>query len=307
MNKDKVLITGASGSLAQKVKAKLTSDGYEVVSLTSNKNNTSSSTYFWNVSTGVIDIRALENCKHIVHLAGYSILKPWTKSNKKTMYSSRVNAAELLLKTCEENNTPIQTFVSASAMGYYDTHTQDLKTEKDSASPDWIGQLAYDWEKAAMSFNKLKARVVCMRISLLLDKNSGFFQPMLISMRMGIAALFGRSKNILEWIHINDAANFVSFALKNTKVIGAYNLATEEKLSQKQFAKKVKRNYAPYALLLVVPTFILKLILGERSSIISGNLSISVDKLKSSGFEWEFPTVEAAIGKELNRSIEVRA
>lgn len=306
MNKGKVLITGASGSLARKVKARLSADGFEVVSLTSNKNKTSSSTFFWDVSTGAIDSRALENCNHIVHLAGFSILKPWTQSNKQTMYYSRVNAAELLLKTCEKHNIPIQTFVSASAMGYYGTQAQGIKTEEDSASPDWIGQLAYDWEKAAMSFNTINARVVCMRISLLLDKNSGFFQPMLLSMKIGVAALFGHSKNILEWIHINDAANFVSFALKNTKVVGPYNLATEEKLNQKQFAKKVKRIYAPYALIVMIPTLILKLILGERSSIITGNLHISVDKLKSSGFKWEYPTIESAVAKELNHGTDSR-
>ena len=44
--------------------------------------------YFWNTSTNEIDEKALENCKHIIHLSGYPILKRWTKKNKRLIHSS---------------------------------------------------------------------------------------------------------------------------------------------------------------------------------------------------------------------------
>ena len=47
-----------------------------------------------------------------------------------------------------------------------------------------------------------------MRISLLLDLKSGF-KPLVI-FQVGIGTIFGNKSNIIEWIHINDAAAVLS-------------------------------------------------------------------------------------------------
>ena len=80
--KERIIITGYSGSLA-KITRELLKDDYEIIGLTSNKKHVNNKDiYYWNTSTNEIDENALENCKHIIHLAGYSILKRWTKKNK---------------------------------------------------------------------------------------------------------------------------------------------------------------------------------------------------------------------------------
>ena len=94
---EKVLITGASGALAQRVKHLLLEKGYDVISLTTNKKMANGNdVFYWNVSKKIIDPKSLVNCSHIVHLSGYSIMKPWTVVNKKLMYQSRIDAAKLL-------------------------------------------------------------------------------------------------------------------------------------------------------------------------------------------------------------------
>ena len=132
-------------------------------------------------------------------------MKPWTSANQKKMYDSRVNAAKLLLEACAKYKTKLKTFISASAIGYY------------SSDGD-------DWEESAYKFQKNNVRVVCMRISLLLDLKSGFLKPLILSAKLGIGTIFGNKSNITEWIHINDAAKFVSYALNNSNIDGSYNL-----------------------------------------------------------------------------------
>ena len=99
MRGDKVLITGAGGTLAKKVKKLLLREGFDVVMLTSNIKRCDDSTFFWDIENSKIDYNSFKDCKHIIHLCGYSIVKPWTKANQKKMYDSRVKAAKLLLDT----------------------------------------------------------------------------------------------------------------------------------------------------------------------------------------------------------------
>ena len=56
MDKEKVLITGANGSLAKRLKNNLLTLGFEVVCLTSNpKKVDNKNTFFWDVSNNILD------------------------------------------------------------------------------------------------------------------------------------------------------------------------------------------------------------------------------------------------------------
>ena len=93
---------------------------------------------------------------------------------------------------------------------------------------NWLSKLACDWEESAYKFQKNNVRVICMRISLLLDLKSGFLKPLVLSAKLGFGTIFGNKSNIIEWIHINDAVKFVSFALNNSSINGSYNLASKK-------------------------------------------------------------------------------
>lgn len=286
--KERILITGYSGSLAQKTK-ELLKDDYEIIGLTSNKKKVNNiDIYFWNTSTNEIDERALENCKHIIHLAGHSILKRWTKKNKKLMYQSRIGATNILFNTCKKLNISPKTFISASAIGIYGLNAKGIKSEKDEIGNDWIARMASDWEEAAQKFKQIGSRVIQMRISLLMTKETAFLKYTLLSMKYGLGVVIGSKEKKISWIHINDAANFIKQVTTNKKYKGAYNLATEQPILQEIFIKKIKEKLFPYALIIRVPFYLLRLFLGQRSKIINTDVSINVNKLKEEGFIWEF-------------------
>ena len=300
---EKVLITGASGALAQRVKQLLLKKGYDVITLTTNKKKVNSKdVFYWNVSKKIVDTKAIVDCSHIVHLSGYSIMKPWTTANKKLMYESRIDAIQLLYYSCKDLGVKPKTVISASAMGYYGIDAKELMSEDDAPKQDWLSQMCVDWEKATQSFKSLASRVVHMRISLLLSKDSGFLQPTMLSMRLGAGVVFGSGKQNIEWIHIDDASKFVYYAIENQSITGAYNLATEQKWTQYEFMKFVKRKVAFYALLIKLPSFVLRLIFGGRSVILEGGCALSVNKLKATNFECDYPTLDSAIDKEMYKS-----
>ena len=297
-----VLITGAGGTLAKSVAKKLQNEGFEVLFYTSNINIVNDKNiFYWDVENKIFDKVPLDRCSHIIHLSGYSIINKWTENNKKKMYSSRVDAANLLFDYCKEKEINIKTFISASAIGYYGFNSIGLKNENDLPSKDWLSQLAVDWEKSAIAFEGINSRVIQLRISLILNKSTGFLKPIILSMKLGIAPILGSRKQSFEWIHLEDLASFILFSLKNENVNGAYNLATDKKTNQEDFLNIIKNKYFKYSLLLKIPNFALKLLLGQRIKIFSSDIAVSVDKLKSTGFNFKYPTLDMAINKEFSK------
>ena len=286
--KERIIITGSSGSLA-KITRELLKDDYEIIGLTSNKEKVNNKDiYFWNTSTNEIDEKALENCKHIIHLAGYPILKRWTKKNKILMHQSRIGAANLLFIKCKQLNISPKTFISASAIGIYGLNAKGIKSEKDKIGTDWISRMVLDWEESAQQFKQIGSRVVQMRISLLMNRETAFLRYNLLSMKLGVGVLIGSKEKKISWIHAHDAASFIKEAINNSNYKGAYNLATTKPISQGMFIKKIKEKLFPYALIIKIPFFLVKLFLGKRSQIINTDVSIDVDKLKKDGFIWKF-------------------
>ena len=286
--KERIIITGYSGTLARRT-TELLKDNYEIIGLTSNKKSVNNKNiYYWNTSTDEIDERALENCKHIIHLSGYPILKRWTKKNKILMQKSRIGAANLLFNKCKKLNISPKTFISASAIGIYGLDARGIKSEKDKIGTDWIARMASDWEESAQEFKKIGSRVVQMRISLLMNKETAFLKYNLLSMKLGIGVVIGSKNKKISWIHVDDATNFIKEAITNENYKGAYNLATTKPISQEMFIKKIKERLFPYALIIRIPSFIIRLFLGKRSQIINTDVSINVDKLKKEGFIWKF-------------------
>jgi len=297
-----VIITGASGTLAKVVAKKLQMDGFEVLFYSSNIDIVNDKNiFYWDVENKIFDKVPLDKCSHIIHLSGYSIINKWTEKNKKKMYSSRVDAARLLFDYCKEKEINIKTFITASAIGYYGFDSIGLKNENDLPSKDWLSKLAVDWESAATAFEGIDSRVIKLRISLILTKSTGFLKPILLSMKLGIAPILGSRSQSFEWIHLEDLANFILFSLKNKNISGAYNLATDKKTNQEEFLRIIKRKYFKYSFLLKIPTFVLKLLLGQRIKIVSSDIAVSVDKLKSTGFNFKYPTLDMAINKEFSK------
>ena len=299
---DIVLITGASGTLAKVVAKKFEMDGFEVLFYSSNINIVNDKDiFYWDVENKIFDKIPLHKCSHIIHFSGYGIINKWSEKNKKKMYSSRVDAAKLLFDYCKEKEINIKTFISASAIGYYGFDSIGLKNENDLPSKDWLSKLAVDWESAATAFEGIDSRVIKLRISLILNKSTGFLKPILLSMKLGVAPILGSRKQSFEWIHLEDLASFILFSLKNENVNGAYNLATDKKTNQEDFLNIIKNKYFKYSLLLKIPNFALKLLLGQRIKIVSSDIAVSVDKLKSTGFNFKYPTLDMAINKEFSK------
>ena len=142
-------------------------------------------------------------------------------------------------------------------------------------------------------------RVCKLRTGIVLSNDGGALVEFKKPLRMGIAAILGNGKQMISWIHIEDLCRMFIHAVENPKLNESFNAVAPYPVSNKTLtltlAKLIRgRFFIP----MHVPSFILKLMLGESSIEVLKSTTVSSDKIKSTGFTFYYPSIEAAL-KEL--------
>lgn len=288
-----VLISGTTGLVGNKLKATLESKNYTVKSLSRKKENNS---FYWNVNENYIDPKAFENVDAIIHLAGAPISKKWTKEYKKELYDSRIKTADLLFDYSKKYAPHLKTFITASGTNYYGTFTSDkIFKENDRNGNDFLGKLCVDWENAAHQFESLGTRLASVRTSAVLSEKGGMLKKLIPLTKLNLASPLGSGNQIVPWIHIDDLINIYIYILENEDINGTFNACAPEISTNKQFTKALAKTINKSVYLPNVPSTILKLILGEMSSIVLEGSAISSEKIQQTGFKFKFPQLEPAL------------
>tara|TARA_B100000945_G_scaffold256480_1_gene213900 strand:+ start:1939 stop:2835 length:897 start_codon:yes stop_codon:yes gene_type:complete len=297
--KEEILITGYNGSLAKQLSTTIDHSKYRIKYLTTQKSACKDNIFYWDISTNYINPQALANTHHIIHISGFSISNKWNAKNKKLMYDSRVKTSLLLYNRCIKMRINPKTFISISAMGYYGFKQNGLKTENDKPHDDWLSKLCVDWEKMADNFKKTGTRVCILRSSLIINKNAEIIQKTNIGFNIGLGLIFGSGQQQFPWIHIKDMSRFIVFIIENKNIQGVFNVASPEKISYQDFIKKIKLIKYPNSILLHVPEILLKLFIPKKKELILNNIKLCVKKMKSTGFFWEYETIERFVKNDL--------
>jgi uncharacterized protein (TIGR01777 family) len=272
----------------------LKSRGYEVRILSrSNNPKNNYKTFVWNVSEQYINDSAFEGLNHIIHLAGAGIAdKRWSEKRKKEIIASRVASTNLLYNTVKRLKTPLNSFISASATGYYGAVTSEtIFEEKDKPAKDFLGKVCSLWEDSIFQFNEIKIRTVALRTGIVLSKDGGALKKM----KTPIITSLGNGKQYMPWIHIDDLCELYIKAIEDQEFKGAFNAVSSEHISNLSFSKKISKIFNYPFLALGAPSFILQIVFGEMSTIILNGSRISANKIKQAGFKFKFENLEKAL------------
>ncbi|OQP61385.1 hypothetical protein A3860_06655 [Niastella vici] len=299
-----ILITGGTGTIGKALTNALTGKQHQVIILTRNpRQGTDAVTYAaWDPANNSIDIGAVQKADYIINLAGAGVAdKRWTKKRKQELVDSRVQSGQLLVKTLQQNDNKVKAVISMSGIGWYGDDKkrgpqQTMFREGDPADEGFLGQTCVKWENAIKPVTALNKRIVIFRSGIVLAKDGGALDEFKKPVKAGIAPIFGSGHQVTSWIHIDDLCRLFLLAIDNERIRGEYNTVAPQPVSNKNFmltlAKKMKGSfYIP----IYVPSFLLKLILGEVSIEILKSATVSSEKLVSTGFQFLFPTLEVAL------------
>lgn len=298
-----ILITGGTGLVGNALVQLLVQKNYQVIILTRSIKNTKPeaniSYALWDVNAGTIDAAAVTNADAIIHLAGAGVMdKKWTEEYKKEIETSRTKSAALLINTLKNNAHKVKALISASAIGWYgeDTIPKHYFTENDPPDKSFLGDVCQLWEQSVEAAEALGIRVCKLRIGIVLSKDGGAYKEFRQPLKLGVAAILGSGKQMVSWVHIDDLCRQFLYVLENENIHGSYNAVAPTPVNNKTLtlfiAKAVKGSFF---IPIHVPTFILKIMMGQRSIEILKSSTVSSNKIKEAGFAYIYPSVEAAV------------
>ena len=293
-----VLITGGTGFIGGHLTKLLQSKGFNVTHLSRTVSGREKiKTYLWTPDQNFIEEGALEQADYIIHLAGAGIAdKRWTKERKKLIIESRVKTAEILLNKISKINGNIKAFVSASAVGYYGTATSEkIFTEEDPPGEDFTAQVCIKWEQAADQFSMLGIRTVKLRTAIVLGPDGGALSKLVMPVKYFLGAPLGSGKQYFPWIHINDLCNIYLKAILDETMQGAYNAVAPQHITNGDLIKAIAKILGKPLILPNLPSFVLKLALGEMGDAVLNGSRISSEKIVKTGFTFQYPSITSAL------------
>lgn len=294
-----VLITGGTGLVGKALSALLLKEGYRVIIVSRKANVTTGNSNLifaqWDVAKKEIDMAALQQADYIIHLAGAGVMdKKWTPDYKQEIINSRVQSAQLITESLQNNTNKVKAVISASAIGWY-RPAENIHMEEEPADEGFLGTTCKLWEESIQPVKELNKRLVTLRIGIVLSKEGGALKEFMQPLKLSVAAILGNGKQIISWISIDDLCRLFLFAMQNETVNGVYNAVAPNPVTNKTLtitlAKKMRRFYLP----VYVPSFILKIMLGGRSIEILKSAAVSSKKIETAGFRFQLDTIDTAL------------
>jgi len=296
----RVLITGATGLIGQEIVARCNEEDIPVNYLTTSKSKIENTNgyqgFYWNPKTGTIDKACFKDVDVVIHLAGATVAKRWTKDYKEEILNSRLQPTELIIKSLKGETHTVKQVISASAIGVYPDSLVNYyeETFQDFFDSSFLTQVVKKWEHAVDGFSELGIPVSKVRIGLVLAKNGGALQSLVKPIKVGFGAGFGSGKQWQSWIHIYDLSALFLHLLKD-ELYGVYNGVAPNPVTNNELVKTCARVLEKPLILPNIPKFMMALLLGEMHTILFESQRVSSKKIESEGFQFKFNYLEPAL------------
>jgi uncharacterized protein (TIGR01777 family) len=308
----RIAITGGSGMVGKRLTALLTAQGHDVVILSRMQRSQTHVPASQSVSQQhsrlgqVTFVRWLTSASQpaaelgdldaIVNLAGVSINDGrWDAKHRRAIYDSRMRATDELLRILAILPYKPEVLVNASAVGIYPASQEATYTETSPArGTDVLARTVIDWEARAAQAEEWGVRTVYMRFGVVLDAAAGALPLMVLPYRLFAGGTIGEGTQWLSWVHGEDVARAIAFAIDNPALQGPVNVVAPEAQQMRDFGKTIGRVlHRPHWI--PAPAPLMRLALGRKSALVLEGQHVLPSALENAGFNFSFPTAEAAL------------
>ncbi len=297
----RVLVTGGTGLIGSALVRSLLEDDSKVVVLTRSPERTQAavpsgvrlqkwdgvSTDGWGHLASDVDA--------IVNLAGEGIADGrWTMGRKEKIRESRINAGKALVAAIREADTKPKVLIQSSAVGFYGPCHDETLTENASPGTDFLAQVCFDWEASTAAVEDMGVRRPVIRTGVVLSAHGGAFPRMALPFKLFAGGPLGSGKQYFPWIHIDDEVAAIRFLLESESASGPYNLTSPDPPRNCEFVRELGRAMSRPSLL-PTPSFALKALFGEMSTVLLDGQRAIPARLQEEGYKFAFANVGAAL------------
>lgn len=297
-----VLIIGASGFIGRELVKELDQNGHRPVAVTRNTWHArdilgkSVTIVEWDGISPVHLAKALMGIDAVVNLAGENIGSGrWTDRRKRKIINSRINTGKVLKDAIKISNAKPSVLIQGSAIGYYGYKVDEPADENHPAGTGFVAALTEEWELSVSAAATLVPRIVFLRTGLVLGKNGGLMEKMLLPFRFHIGSIIGPGNQWMSWIHISDLVKAIRFLIENKNCSGPYNLTAPNPVQMRPFIETIGRTIEK-PVRFKVPGLLLKIALGKmaRETVLASQ-NILPAKLLEEQFEFEYRELAPAL------------
>jgi uncharacterized protein (TIGR01777 family) len=289
-----VVIAGGSGFLGRLLAARFRREGHRVLTLTRKPGLADSITWNPDGTAGTLT-SALEGVDAVINLAGENLAGGrWTEARKRQLVSSRVLPTRSLAAAINACAAPPKVFISGSAVGYYGARGDEPVTEATAPGTDFLARICVDWEQEARAVDTARTRLAIVRTGIVLSKDGGALEKMLLPFRLGLGATLGPGEQYFSWIHVDDWIGLMIWLTQNDAAAGAFNATAPSPVTNAVFTRTLARVLGRPAIF-KAPAFAMRLAAGEMAEMVLHGQRVMPVHAERLGFLFTHRALEPAL------------
>lgn len=288
-----IAVTGSSGFIGSALVGALTTSGHRVTRLV---RRPGSGVVAWDSTSGVATSDVLEGLEAVVHLAGESLTSGrWTPEKKDAIRESRVLGTRRLCDFLMRLPAPPSTVVCASAIGYYGHRGDERLTETSDSGTGFLSEVCREWEAACQPALQAGARVVHLRLGMVLSPKGGAMARLLPPFRCGLGGRLGSGAQWMSWIALDDVVGAIQHVLTAPAVRGPVNLTAPHPVTNRDFTAALGR-VLHRPTILPVPAVALRLALGQMADeLLLASTRVLPSALLACRYPFRYPRLDDAL------------
>src|SRR5262249_29240894 len=131
--------------------------------------------------------------------------------------------------------------VSASAIGWYGLRDDELLAESSDGKQCFAHEVCEAWERTAAAALPLGARVVHLRIGLVLGTPGGLLARLRTRFEFGLGGPIGSGTQWMSWIERDDLVRLIAHVIAKPDVFGVVNATAPAPVRNAQFTAALAR------------------------------------------------------------------
>lgn len=246
----------------------------------------------------------------VINLAGAPVAeRRWTPPRKAVLRASRIETTRTVVTALSRFSTSVwpKILINASGIGFYGLDTGDPSRprtgdvdEGQRPGTGFLADLCVEWEREAFRATDYSIRTTCLRISMVLGKDGGALQKMLLPFKLFLGGPIGKGTQPVSWIHVEDLGRLVAAILEQPSFKGVINAASPYPVTMTEFCRQLGRDMGRPSWL-PVPAWALQIGLGELSTLMTHGQSVNPFMAQQLGFTFKYPDLKSALSAILGK------
>jgi len=299
-----IVIAGGNGFLGRVLTADFLSQKDEVIVLTRSPQmqGLGAKEIAWDGKTPGDWVKFLDGTDVLINLAGRSVDCRYHDRNRRLIFNSRVDSTRALGEAIKRCARPPAVWLNASTATIYnhsfdrpmDEHGEIAATPE--AKDEFSVAVAQAWERTLNEADTPETRKIAMRMAMVLGNTGGVFPMLCRLVRCGLGGRMADGNQFVSWIHERDLCRAIQWLIGRNDICGAVNLAAPNPIPNREMMRILRKVCGrPFGLpatawMLEVGAFLLR----TETELVIKSRRVVPGRLLKSGFEFTFPTIEAA-------------